>query len=246
MFVTNISQAAAQGRLTETRELKEYALVDSALDNTAGSIDLLELSPDAEIDINVLGAESAHTVVSGSGELLDGHTHESLQPGSLIQSSGTSPVTVRAGESGLHILRVTGQPTSELPQHEHRVLLTEEQEDFPFHSPEQGFLHMSARWLVDNDHGNSTTFTLGQSTFAAHVGCHELHRHPHAQELFYILEGEGVHLLEDGEVPMKAGDLVLVPLNEWHGFRNTGSVPLRAMFGYLGVNSLEAGGYELP
>lgn len=246
MFVSNIAQATAQGRLKDKGSVREYALVVAELDGTAGSIDLLEIEPHAEFDVSVAGTESAHTVVEGSGELHSIEPPRALQPGSLIQSRGTDPVLVKAGNAGMRILRVSGLPSSSLPQAELRVIETVEQEDNPFHAPEQGFLHMSARWLVDKDHGGSSTFTLGQSTFAAEMGCHKLHRHPHAQELFYILEGEGVHLLEDGEVSMKAGDIVLVPTNEWHGFSNTGSTALRAIFGYLGVNSLDDGGYELP
>jgi mannose-6-phosphate isomerase-like protein (cupin superfamily) len=45
---------------------------------------------------------------------------------------------------------------------------------------------------------------------------------------------------------VKAGELVFVAKNEWHGFQNTGSTPLKAIFGYLGAHSLEGGGYELP
>jgi mannose-6-phosphate isomerase-like protein (cupin superfamily) len=44
---------------------------------------------------------------------------------------------------------------------------------------------------------------------------------------------------------MSAGQLAFVPRNEWHGFRNTGSEPVRALFGYLGVGSRAEAGYEL-
>ncbi|ACM28748.1 MULTISPECIES: cupin domain-containing protein [Rhizobium] len=116
--------------------------------------------------------------------------------------------------------------------------------DHPFHMPEQGFYHLSARWLVDGGIG-SDKLVIGQSTFASHDGAHELHRHAHGEEFFFVLEGQGVHLTEDGEYPMAGGDLVFVPCEEWHGFRNTASTPVRALFGFLGVNSLDGAGYEL-
>jgi len=106
---------------------------------------------------------------------------------------------------------------------------------------------MKARSLIDADHGGSTALLLGQGTFAPGDGCHALHRHPHACEIFYVWSGEGVHLVDDGsEHPVRAGDLAYIPRNEWHGFRNTGHTEVQAVFGYIGVNSREAAGYELP
>jgi quercetin dioxygenase-like cupin family protein len=119
-------------------------------------------------------------------------------------------------------------------------------EDNPFHQPAQGFHHMSARWLVDENLG-SVSLVLGQSTFAPDGGVHALHRHPHAEEFFLVLEGEGEHLTkDDGAVALSAGDITFARRQEWHGARNTGQRPMKALFGYLGVNSLEAGGYQLP
>ncbi|WP_224404068.1 cupin domain-containing protein [Pseudonocardia sp. ICBG1034] len=122
-----------------------------------------------------------------------------------------------------------------------------DQENHPFDIPDMGFFDMHARWLVDKATRGSSTLTLGQSTFAPGTGRHALHRHPSAEEVFYVWEGQAVHLTEDGaEHPMKAGELVFVPRNEWHGVRNVGDTPMRAIFGYLGAESLDAGGYELP
>ena len=47
------------------------------------------------------------------------------------------------------------------------------------------------------------------------------------EELYYFLKGDGVMWVEDEEVPVSAGDAVLVPDGIDHGFRNTGSEPLR-------------------
>ena len=51
--------------------------------------------------------------------------------------------------------------------------------------------------------------------------------------------------IEGGEIPMKAGDVVFAPRGEWHGFRNTDDRPVRAIFGYFGVTSLDEAGYEV-
>jgi quercetin dioxygenase-like cupin family protein len=47
--------------------------------------------------------------------------------------------------------------------------------------------------------------------------------HTHEWEhVNYILEGEGTLALEDRQVPIKAGDSILVPPGEKHNYRNTG------------------------
>ncbi len=63
--------------------------------------------------------------------------------------------------------------------------------------------------------------------------------------LIAVIEGAGVHLVEDREIPMRAGDIVFTARDEWHGFRNTGDQPVRAVFGYFGASELEAAGYEV-
>jgi mannose-6-phosphate isomerase-like protein (cupin superfamily) len=52
------------------------------------------------------------------------------------------------------------------------------------------------------------------------------HLHHGYEECIYVLKGEGRTLSESGELPVKAGDVVLVPPEERHVTRNTGSEPL--------------------
>jgi mannose-6-phosphate isomerase-like protein (cupin superfamily) len=52
------------------------------------------------------------------------------------------------------------------------------------------------------------------------------HLHHGYEECIYVLKGEGRTLCESGELPLKAGDLVLVPPEEKHVTRNTGKEPL--------------------
>jgi mannose-6-phosphate isomerase-like protein (cupin superfamily) len=42
-------------------------------------------------------------------------------------------------------------------------------------------------------------------------------------KVYQVLEGEGVFLLEDRELPMKTGDLLVAPDGVPHGVHNTGS-----------------------
>jgi mannose-6-phosphate isomerase-like protein (cupin superfamily) len=42
-------------------------------------------------------------------------------------------------------------------------------------------------------------------------------------KMYYVLNGEGVFLLNGRELPMQAGDLLIAPDGVPHGVRNTGS-----------------------
>ena len=49
------------------------------------------------------------------------------------------------------------------------------------------------------------------------------HRHNFAVEMFFILKGEGLAVCDGKEVPLKAGDSILMPRTGIHHLRNTGS-----------------------
>ncbi|MBW2231025.1 MAG: cupin domain-containing protein [Deltaproteobacteria bacterium] len=52
---------------------------------------------------------------------------------------------------------------------------------------------------------------------------HKLHSHAGMDKVYQVLEGEGVFVLEDREVAMQAGIMLVAPENVPHGIRNTGS-----------------------
>jgi oxalate decarboxylase/phosphoglucose isomerase-like protein (cupin superfamily) len=52
------------------------------------------------------------------------------------------------------------------------------------------------------------------------------HLHHGYEECIYVLKGEGRTLSESGELPVKAGDVVVVPPEEKHVTRNNGTEPL--------------------
>ena len=52
---------------------------------------------------------------------------------------------------------------------------------------------------------------------------HGLHAHAGQDKMYYVLEGAGLFLLDGGELPMQAGDLLAAPDGVPHGVRNTGS-----------------------
>ena len=52
------------------------------------------------------------------------------------------------------------------------------------------------------------------------------HLHDGFEECIYVLKGSGVTMAESGEIPIKPGDIVLIPPNEKHMTVNTGSEPV--------------------
>ena len=52
---------------------------------------------------------------------------------------------------------------------------------------------------------------------------HRLHAHAGMDKVYSVVEGAGVFLLEDRELPMRAGDLLIAPEGVPHGVRNTGA-----------------------
>jgi quercetin dioxygenase-like cupin family protein len=70
-------------------------------------------------------------------------------------------------------------------------------------------LFESARLLV-----GLNAFEPGQS--------HALHSHKGMDKLYYVLEGTGLFLLENRELSMQAGDLMVAPEGVPHGIRNAG------------------------
>ena len=55
-----------------------------------------------------------------------------------------------------------------------------------------------------------------------------IHQEPRPlEEVYYFLEGEGIMTIDGDEVPVKAGDAILVPPGANHGILSTGADPLR-------------------
>ena len=52
---------------------------------------------------------------------------------------------------------------------------------------------------------------------------HKLHAHEGMDKVYQVLSGSGLFLLEDSEIPMGAGIMLVAPEGVPHGIRNTGS-----------------------
>lgn len=55
---------------------------------------------------------------------------------------------------------------------------------------------------------------------------HALHAHAGQDKVYHVLEGSGLFLLNDRELPMRAGDLLVAPEGVPHGVRNDGAARL--------------------
>ena len=51
---------------------------------------------------------------------------------------------------------------------------------------------------------------------------HRLHAHEGMDKVYHVLEGRGLFLLEDREIEMEAGLMLVAPEGVAHGVRNTG------------------------
>lgn len=225
---------------------------------TRGMIAQLQLAAGGSQSLHAHAtAEEAAFVLAGDTVLLTAAGDLGTPAGTLVLSApgvshgfraGPEPAQVLliyAGPSDVDALDVTAGRLVDLrtPETVHVPSLVLD----PFHHPEMGFFNMSARFLVSEGGLPATSLVIGRSAYGEPElgGGHVLHRHPVAEEFLYLLDGEARHLTEDGEMPMRAGDLAFIPPTEWHGIWNVGETPSHALFGFLGLNNIEAGGYEL-
>jgi len=89
-----------------------------------------------------------------------------------------------------------------------------------------------AEWRTDKM-GKSTLFEsprllVGLNAFEPGQS-HALHEHAGMDKLYYVVEGEGLFLLEGTELPMRAGDALVAPEGVAHGIRNTSGARLLVM-----------------
>ena len=52
---------------------------------------------------------------------------------------------------------------------------------------------------------------------------HKLHAHQGMDKVYHVLTGAGLFLLEDREIPMEPGIMLVAPEGVPHGIRNTGA-----------------------
>jgi oxalate decarboxylase/phosphoglucose isomerase-like protein (cupin superfamily) len=70
---------------------------------------------------------------------------------------------------------------------------------------------------------------------------HERHNHPDADEVLYVLAGEGEQMVDDGEpFAVHAGQAVWVPTGAYHSTKNTGWEPLTLLAIYAPAGAEKA------
>ena len=85
------------------------------------------------------------------------------------------------------------------------------------------------KWFVSPDTIQSAGLTFGEVVLLPGKG-HDRHNHPNAEEILYVLSGEGMQMINDGEpFPIKAGDTIYVPTAIFHSTMNTSWEPLRLL-----------------
>ncbi len=82
----------------------------------------------------------------------------------------------------------------------------------------EGTSKLRVRWLITGETG-APNFAMRLFEMEPE-GYSPLHEHPWEHEVF-VLEGEGIVVGRRGRSSFKAGDVIFVPPNEKHQFRNS-------------------------
>jgi oxalate decarboxylase/phosphoglucose isomerase-like protein (cupin superfamily) len=90
------------------------------------------------------------------------------------------------------------------------------------------------QWLSEPRVTGSRNITAGVVTLEPGKG-HARHNHPGVEEILYVLEGEGVQMVE-GETPerrtVEAGTMIHIPPDVFHETINTGQGPMKLLAVY--------------
>jgi quercetin dioxygenase-like cupin family protein len=74
---------------------------------------------------------------------------------------------------------------------------------------------------------------------------HEIHRHPHADQLVVIISGSLIRTTVGAEEQtVNAGDVLHVPAGAWHGLRNDTAETATALAFFGGIGDGRAAGFE--
>jgi quercetin dioxygenase-like cupin family protein len=108
--------------------------------------------------------------------------------------------------------------------------------------PERGWLNMDVRWLVTKESVGASNTVFGV-TFFPPGAKHDIHRHPNAEEVEYLVSGSGIAYVDDDAIEVGPGEAVFVPQNAYHGFENTSDAEVVMAWYYAGAASLEDAGF---
>jgi quercetin dioxygenase-like cupin family protein len=127
-------------------------------------------------------------------------------------------------------------------EHPRKIRVSEVRPDSTLEA-DQGWVDMAVQWIVTRHTVGSERTVFGITTMPP-GGRHEIHRHPHAEEVEYLVAGEALARVDDVDVRMRPGDVIFVHANEMHGLWNTSRTePAVVVWCYGGAASLEEAGY---
>ncbi len=93
--------------------------------------------------------------------------------------------------------------------------------------PTYTFSWGATKWLVTPSITPGARLTFGEVVLLPGKG-HDRHNHEGAEEVLYVLSGEGMQTVNDGEpFPVRAGDAIYIPEGAFHSTVNTGWEPMR-------------------
>ncbi|GAA4711608.1 cupin domain-containing protein [Brevibacillus fulvus] len=101
------------------------------------------------------------------------------------------------------------------------------------------------KWFVTPEQTESAKVTCGEVILLPEQG-HERHNHPDAEEILYVLSGEGEQMVNDEQpFAIKAGDIIYIPQGIYHSTYNVGWEPLR-LLAFYNPGGAEKGLTALP
>jgi len=90
----------------------------------------------------------------------------------------------------------------------------------------------SIKWFVTPHAIQGASSSLGEVIVNPGKG-HARHNHPGADEVIYVISGQGRQMVDDGQpFAIKEGDSVYIPKGAWHSTDNTTWRPLRLIVTY--------------
>lgn len=99
----------------------------------------------------------------------------------------------------------------------------------PQHVPTHTFEWGVIKWFVSPDATPGAGLTFGEVVLLPGSG-HDRHNHPDAEEILYVLSGNGEQTVaDDNPFAVQAGDTIYIPTGVYHSTLNAGWEPLRLL-----------------
>jgi quercetin dioxygenase-like cupin family protein len=109
---------------------------------------------------------------------------------------------------------------------------------------DEGWIQMRVQYLISAANSNSEEVVFGRTVFTP-GSRHEAHRHANAEEIQYLVRGEGIVIDGDAQIRVVAGDVVHTEKGQWHGFINTSDTDdAELIWAWAGASSRDTAGYE--